>query len=119
MSGFISISRQRVSVHIGVPDEERATPQDIEISLTLKPEQSLFGTEDQIDKTIDYFTVSQRVITEVQTKPRRLIEQLNEDILRMVLREFPVEEVSIDTRKFILKNTEYVSVAMTLNKEQV
>jgi len=118
MPGLITISRQRISVHIGVPDEERASPQEIEISLEMRPERTLFGTEDEIAKTIDYFSVSQRIEQVAQRKPSKLIEQLNEDLLGMVLSEFPVSEATITTRKFILKNTEYVSVSMTLGKEQ-
>jgi len=116
MLGKIIISRQRISVFIGVPDEERATAQEIEVSLEMVPEQSLFGTNDEIVKTIDYYTVSQRVIEEAQAKPRKLIEQLNEDILRIVLDEFPVSDATITTYKYILENTEHVAVMMTLSK---
>ena len=117
MPDSISISRIKVSVSIGVPDEERATPQTVEISMELIPEYSLFGTEDDIEKTIDYYLVSQEIIKIAQAKSRKLVEQLNEDILKAILQNYPVEQATITTYKYILEQTEHVAIAMTLSKD--
>jgi len=117
MSDKITISRLQVPVYLGVPDEEREFAQSIEITLDLYPERSLFGTHDDIEQTVNYYEVSQRVIALVQERPRKLIELLNEEVLQMLLREFPLERVSITTYKYILPNTEHVAVSMTLTKE--
>jgi len=68
--GEITISRLRIPVFIGVPDEERQASQDIEISLSIVPETTLFGTNDKIDKTVDYYEISQRLTTVAQSHPR-------------------------------------------------
>jgi len=117
MPDSIHISRLKVPVYIGVPEEERASSQDIEISLTLIPEKSLFGTQDEIDKTIDYYKVYQDVLALTQERPRKLIEQLNEDILNMLLKSYPLESASITTYKFIIPEADHVAVEMTLRKE--
>ena len=117
MDSQIIISRLRIPVFIGVPDEERAEQQEIEISVELTPITSLWGTNDEIGKTVDYFAVSQRLTQEAQARPRKLIEQLNEDLLKMVLKEFPIQEAKIKTYKFIIKNTEHVAISMRLTKQ--
>ncbi len=117
VAGVIRISRLRIAVFIGVPDEERAEAQDIEVSLELVPQRSLLGTDDDIAATIDYYAVSQRLIAVAQERPRRLIEQLNEDLLRMVLREFPVLEAEVCTYKFIIPDTQHVAVSLRLTRE--
>jgi len=114
--GEITISRLRIPVFIGVPDEERQASQDIEISLSIVPETTLFGTNDKIDKTVDYYEISQRLTTVAQSHPRKLIEQLNEDLLKMVMEEFPVKAATITTYKFIINNTDHVSISMSRNK---
>jgi len=116
MDSKIIISRLRFPVFIGVPDEEREQAQEIEVSVELVPDQCLFGTNDDISKTVDYYTVSQRIMAVAQERPRKLIEQLNEDILEVVLDEFPIQVAHITTYKFIIKNTEHVSITMSRSK---
>ncbi len=116
MKDTITLSRLKIPVFIGVPDEERAEQQVVEVTLEMSPERPLLGTGDEIDQTINYYEVSKRLIAEAQAKPRKLIEQLNEDLLRMVLGEFPLESATITTYKYILPNTEHVSVSMTLTR---
>jgi len=52
-----------------------------------------------------------------QSKSRKLVEQLNEDLLRAVLGAYPVARVKVTTYKYILEQTEHVAVAMTLSKD--
>ncbi len=117
MKQSITLSRMRIPMHIGVPDEERRFPQILEVSLTLYPSRSLFGTHDEIENTINYYEVSEAVRGIAQSRPRKLIEQLNEDILEALLESYPLERVDIQTHKFILENTQEVSVQMSLCKE--
>ncbi len=113
MKDNITISRLRIPVYIGVPDEERASPQDIEVTLSFEPQRTLFGTQDQIEATIDYYSVSQLLVKVAQEKPRKLIEQLNEELLEVVFDHFPIKSATITTYKFIIPETEYVSISMS------
>jgi len=117
MSDSIFISKLEVPVHIGVPEKERKEIQAVHISLELFPENTLFGSRDDLSNTIDYYLVTRKVIELAQERPRKLIEQLNEDVLRMLIGSFPIRAVDIETRKYIIPETEYVSVRMSLTKE--
>ena len=118
MSDKISISRIKVPVTIGVPDEERAFPQVIEISVEIYPSVSLFGTGDEIENTINYYDLSQDIVKEAQRSPRKLIEVLNEDILKMLLNTYPLKRATVTTYKYILEHTEHVALTMSLSRER-
>ena len=119
MKDRISINRLQVPIHLGVPDEERALAQTVEITLHLYLTDSLFGTADEIEKTVNYYEVSQDVLKIAAQRPRKLIELLNEDIARTLLSTYPLERVEIRTDKFIIPNTASVSVEMTLNRNEL
>ncbi len=118
MSDTIYISRLKIPVFIGVPIEERSVSQDVEVSLELIPEDGLFGTNDEIKKTVNYYDVAQQVKAVAQKKPRKLIEQFNEEILSMLIQSYPLKSASITTYKYILSDAEHVSIKMTVQKGQ-
>ncbi|MGI9240268.1 MAG: dihydroneopterin aldolase [Verrucomicrobiales bacterium] len=106
----IHIENLRVPTRVGVPDEERASAQVVAICLTMVPERKLSGLADTIDRTVDYFAVSQRVAALAAEGERRLIETLAEDVAEDVLRQFALDSVVVEIRKYILDNADYVSV---------
>jgi FolB domain-containing protein len=106
----IDIKRLRVSTTVGVPDEERANPQEVEISLTMSTPGRLRFLGDDLSKTVDYYAVSRRVSAVAGTGERKLIETLADDVAEMVLDEFRVARVVVEIRKFILPEAEYVAV---------
>jgi phosphoglycolate phosphatase len=108
----IEIRRQRVPVRVGVPDEERAVEQEVEISVTMTPARRFAGAGDSLERTVDYFAVSERVRAVAREKERKLIETLADDIAAMVRAEFAVARVEVEVRKFILPDTECVAVRM-------
>ena len=110
--GEIHIENLRVPTNVGVPDEERAQPQVVAICLTMVPERAMAGLSDTISRTVDYYSVSQRVSAIAAGGERRLIETLAEDVAEGVLLEFAVESVVVEVRKFILENADYVSVKL-------
>ena len=112
-SDQIFIRGQRVSCHIGVPDEERVKPQELLIHTTVCPRSPSELTGDDLAKTIDYHAISIRIKEVATSCHRRLIETLAEDLAGMVLSEFPVGVVTIEIEKFILPNTQCVGVVIT------
>lgn len=112
----IFIRGQRVSCHIGVPDEERAQPQELVIHTTVSPLPSTGTLNDDVRKTIDYHAVYERVTKIAGSRPRKLIETLAEDLAAMVLSEFPAATVTIEIEKFILPGTQCVGVVVTREK---
>ena len=108
----IRIHRLRAATKVGVPDAERGNAQQVEISLLLHPSGPLADLGDRIENTIDYSPVSRRVLKAAATGERRLIETLAEDIAELLLAEFPLRQVEVEVRKFILPETEFVAVAI-------
>ncbi|MFT4548106.1 MAG: FolB domain-containing protein [Pseudoalteromonas tetraodonis] len=111
-NGEIHIENLWVETSVGVPDEERAQAQEVAICLTMVPERPMAGLGDSIEKTVDYFAVSQRVAAIAGDGERKLIETLAEDVAELLLREFPLDSVVVELRKFILENADYVSVKL-------
>jgi dihydroneopterin aldolase len=111
MPDQIHIDRLAVSAHLGVPDEERATPQRLEISLTFPVAGvSAAAAGDDLALTVNYYDVCETVRRVAAERPRRLIETLAEDLCAAVLAEFAVGSVRLEVRKFIIPETNFVSV---------
>ncbi len=110
MHDTIEIRRLRVSTHIGVPDEERAAPQTLLVTIRMTPSRGFDGLADEISRTIDYYAVSREIETLAAARPRRLIETLATDIADHLLGNHPLRHVAISIEKHILPNTECVAV---------
>lgn len=112
----IFIRGQKVSTHIGVPDEERENAQELVVHTRFSSLLQSHPFNDQIDQTVDYHAVYLRINEVAASKPRQLIETLAEDLASMILAEFQIAEVSIEIEKFILPNTQSVGVSITRKK---
>jgi phosphoglycolate phosphatase len=108
--GWIEIRRLQVEAMIGVPAEERGTPQRLFVSVRIVPRIGFGEMEDEISRTVDYDAVAKRVQALAGEKPRHLIETLADDVARMVLGEFSACEVEVEVEKHILPDTEAVVV---------
>lgn len=102
-----------VTCHVGVPDEERARPQELLLHLTLFPFSDPEPLEDDIGRTIDYHAVALHVEQIAKERSRKLIETLAEDVAASILTNFATSRVSIEIEKFILPNTRSVGVRIT------
>lgn len=110
MNDQIVIRGLRVISRIGVPEEERGTPQSLRVHLVM--EVAPFPTEDRLEGTVDYKAVADRVRLLAGDGERQLIETLAQDIASVVLTEFPVRKVRVDLEKFILPETDWVGVTI-------
>lgn len=106
----IEIRRLRITTHIGVPDDERAAPQILFVTVKMIPGQNFDGLADDITRTIDYYSVSLEIEALAAARPRRLIETLAIDIANHLLENHPLAKASITIEKHILPNTECVAV---------
>lgn len=110
MSDRIHIEALEVRSQIGVPEEERATPQRLTVTLTLETNADFRTLDDQIEATIDYAAVCETVKTVAAARPRRLVETLAEEIAADLLGRYPIRHVAVEVRKFILPETDYVAI---------
>lgn len=108
----IEVRGLEVFARVGVPDEERAAPQRLLLDLRFAGKDQPGDLCDEIARTIDYNAVSIRAASIAGAEPRRLIETLAEDLAGALLGEFSLRWIGVTVRKFILPNTEWVSVSI-------
>lgn len=109
----ISITDLEVHYHVGVPDEERARPQRLLLTVEMESDFSKAAKSDSIADTIDYFAVSQRLLKFGDGKSWKLIEKLAVDICEMILADFRPQTVSVGVKKFVISQARYVSVTVS------
>jgi FolB domain-containing protein len=115
----ITIKDLAVLCRIGVPDEERANPQRLLITVTMSGDFSKACTSDDIEQTLNYLDVSRRVVEFCRMESFKLIEKLAHELAGMVTREFGVEDVGIVVKKFILSEARYVSFELNRKRADV
>jgi 7,8-dihydroneopterin aldolase/epimerase/oxygenase len=107
---FIFIDDMRVEAHVGIFEREKAAPQTLEISLTFGvPDEA--AQDDDIDKTIRYDAVIDRIRAELAMRHFNLLETLGEYVIGMLLNEFGAPWVKISIAKMgIMKGVRRVGV---------
>jgi dihydroneopterin aldolase len=104
----IHIEQLEVHGRVGVPDSERAEPQRLSLNVTLWPK--IAELHDDIENTVNYSVVAERVKEFVRRHDYKLIETLAEKIAAHLLARFNLRKVEVEVRKFVLPDANYVSV---------
>jgi FolB domain-containing protein len=112
-SDAIHICKLELSAHIGVPDEERKRAQRLTVDLRLVPVRDFRNLADDLANTVDYFSLTRRMQSLANERPRKLIETLAQEIAACCLEEFAVREVEVELYKYILPDTAHVSVKVS------
>jgi FolB domain-containing protein len=113
MNSKISIVDLEVSYRVGVPDEERARPQRLLLTVEMDCVSSKAAKSDSIADTVDYFAVSQRLLNFGEGRSWKLIEKLAADLADMILVEFKPPSVTVEVKKFPIPQARHVSVQCT------
>ena len=108
----IHIDQLDVFTRIGVPEEERANPQRLTVSISFWPTQTS-DLADHIERTVNYSAVAEETKNFVRDQSVSLIETLAERLVSHLLKSFPIQKVTIELRKFALQDAKYVSVTVT------
>ena len=109
---LITITNLELETRIGVPDEERATPQRIVVSMEITTDTRETAATDNIEAAIDYEAVANDIRTLAETQ-RKTLERFAEDIADMILAKYGAKIVKVDATKFVLPHTDGVSVSIT------
>jgi phosphoglycolate phosphatase len=104
------ISDQKVSAHIGVSEEERAKPQTLAITLRFRTFERFQDLSDDLSKTVDYAAVASEMSRFVNESKYSLIETLVSRLADHTIRKFPLSYLEVELKKFILPDTNHVSV---------
>jgi FolB domain-containing protein len=84
---------------IGISDLERAQPQDILFNLTIFTNIQTAGLSDNVDDSVNYRTISKKILAYVTSVQRYTVEAVAEDIARIVLEDPKVEGVRVRVEK--------------------
>lgn len=109
----ITIADLEVSFRVGVPDEERAQPQRLTITVAFDLDFTAAVAWEDLSETIDYGMVVQAILAFGEEKEWRLIEKLGSDLATMLLEEFSAVAVTVEVKKFIIPQARYVSITLT------
>jgi FolB domain-containing protein len=84
---------------IGINEDERVNKQDILINMILFADTRQAGISDSIKDTVNYKTITKRVIKHVEESSDFLVEKLVNDIARLIVIEYGVERVVVRVEK--------------------
>ena len=115
----IEIQELELLARIGVPDDERAQPQRLMISITLWPATRFGELNDDIAQAVDYAAVCRDVKEFVRRREDRLIETLASGVADLLLQSYPLRRVRVELRKFILADTRHVAVVVLRERASV
>ena len=111
----IHIEQLEVHGRVGVPDSERAEPQRMSLNVTLWPK--IAELHDDIENTVNYSAVAECAKEFVNQSDYKLIETLAEEMAAHLLAQFNLRKVEVEVRKFVLPETDYVSVTAIRENE--
>lgn len=85
---IVFIRDLRIETIIGIYDWERVTPQTVRLDLDMGWDNRAPAAGDDIDKALDYKTVSHRIADYIRESQFLLVETMAEKIAEIVLGEF-------------------------------
>jgi dihydroneopterin aldolase len=111
----IHIEQLEVSSVIGVSEHERKTPQRLTINISFWPRRQTHDMADKIGDTINYAVVAEETQRFVHHQAVNLIETLADRLAAHLLKNFPIQRITVEIRKFPLEHAKYVSAIVTRN----
>ena len=114
---IISIKNLKSNCIIGINEDERLNKQEILIDIELFGNFNNKNSNDSIENTLNYSTVSKEVLSYVNNSKHHLIETLAEKISIICLKFILVKKVLIEVHEpKALKNASNVSIKIERNK---
>jgi dihydroneopterin aldolase len=114
----IHIEQIEISAHIGVPVEERASAQKLTFNITLWPIRRMDDLGDKIGRAVNYAAVCAEVKKFVGARKDKLIETLANALALHLVSVFEIRRTTIELRKYILPDVEFVSVRVTRERAE-
>lgn len=106
----IIISDLEVYYHVGVTEAERATAQRLLLTVEMGADFTAAVKNDDVSQTINYDTVSRRLLRFGDGRHWQLLETLAVEMAEMVLKDFQANTVLVEVKKFIIPQARHVGV---------
>jgi FolB domain-containing protein len=113
----ISIVDLEVFYCVGVTEEERSQPQRLLITVDMDYDFSTASMSDRIEKTINYFEVSQELLKYGDNRSWKLLEKLVSNIVDSIMSKFRPQTVLVEVKKFTIPQAKYVSVSLSKSRQ--
>ncbi len=113
----IHLEELEVWGRIGVPEEERAQPQRLVISVTFTLATDFGKLGDQLVATVDYAALCEAIKAFAHTRADRLLETLTDALAAHLMATFPLDSVRLEIRKFIRPDLKYVAAIVTRGRD--
>jgi FolB domain-containing protein len=84
---------------IGITDREREQPQDILVNIVIYSDISTAGKSDNVEDSVNYRTISKKILAHVESIKRYTVEALATDIAELCLEFNGVEGVRVRVEK--------------------
>ncbi len=109
----IHIEQLKVLARVGVTQSERTRRQRLVLNITLWPARDLRDIHDRIGRTVDYSLVCKETKLFLSRQSPKLVETLADNLTAHLVRKFRIRKISIEIRKFVLKDAAYAAVIVT------
>lgn len=111
----ILISNLKADCIIGVKPEERLTPQEVLVDLSLSLDLSKAVGSDDVRDTVDYDELSQSIVEFIEASEFKLLEKLAYETAKRAKSLSGADEVKIIVKKpLALKKADYTAVELSL-----
>lgn len=114
----VRIEQLEIFAHIGVPDDERAAAQRLTFHMALWPVRQAGELGDEILKAVNYASVCAETRKFVAARRDKLIETLANALALHLLDTFEIHRITIELRKYILPDVQFVSVTVTRERPE-
>jgi FolB domain-containing protein len=113
----ISLVDLEVFYCVGVPEEERAQPQRLLLTVDLDCDFTSAAASDRLELTLDYHALATRLLKYGEGKSWRLLEKLAANIADLIMIEFRPQSVTVEIKKFPIPQARHVSVTLTRTRK--
>ncbi len=107
----IRITELEVFYRVGVPEEERAQPQRLLVTVDLELNAPQAAASDDLADTIDYFAVSQDLLKFGEGRSWKLLERLASELAEFILGKYQPRSVAVEIKKFIIPEARHIAVS--------
>lgn len=115
---IIKIKNLRLRTIIGINDWEREKKQDIIVNIKIAADFKKASQSDDIKDSVDYKTITKRIIVEVEKTNFFLLEKLANFILELIMENKKVISATVEVDKpRALRFADSVSVELTRKNE--
>jgi len=108
----ISIVDLEVFYSVGVTDEERSKPQRLLLTVDMDLDFTAAVSSDRVERSINYYTVAQKLFKYGETHSWRLLERLASNLADFLMIDFKPERLTLEVKKFPIPQAKYVSVTV-------